>query len=44
MKLVLAVIYTKFETIIIDDSGVEQTDTFMSTLKGGQLTLGFSAI
>lgn len=44
MKLVLVVIYSNFETIVIDDSGVEQTDSFMATLEGGKLTLGFAAI
>jgi hypothetical protein len=41
MKLILATIYSNFETTIIDDTGIEQTDTFMATPEGGQLTLGF---
>jgi hypothetical protein len=44
MKLVLVVTYTNFETIIIDDTGIEQTDTFMAIPEGGQLTLGFVAV
>ena len=42
MKLILATIYVNFDTYIIDDSGIEQTDEFMSVPTGNQLTLGFS--
>ena len=44
MKLILAVVYTNFTTLIVDDTGIEQTDTFMATPEGGQLILGFNVI
>ena len=43
MKLILLVIYSNFETAIVDDTGIEQTDTFMASPEGGQLTLSFKS-
>ncbi|KAF2667232.1 putative cytochrome P450 monooxygenase [Microthyrium microscopicum] len=42
LKLVLAAIYTNYETTIIDDEGIEQLDDMMATPKGDKLILGFT--
>jgi hypothetical protein len=42
MKLILATIYSNFDTYIIDDTGIEQTDEFLSVPIGNQLTIGFT--
>lgn len=44
MKLVLAAIYTKFRTRIIDDTGIEQVDSLMAPPKGDKLILGFEYV
>ncbi|KIW04929.1 uncharacterized protein PV09_04097 [Verruconis gallopava] len=45
MKLILATIYLKFDTEIVDDTGIEQIDDgFMSAPVGNQLILGFKSV
>jgi cytochrome P450 len=41
MKLLLAAIYTNYTTSIIDDTGIEMIDAYVSGPKGNQLTLRF---
>ena len=41
MKLLLAAIYTNYATSIIDDTGIEMIDAYVSGPKGNQLTLRF---
>lgn len=44
LKLVLAAIYTSFETAIIDDEGIEQSDSYISGPVGNKLVLRFQAV
>lgn len=41
MKLILAAIYTTYTTSIMDDTGIEMIDAYVSGPKGNQLTLRF---
>lgn len=41
MKLIIAAIYTKLRTHIIDDTDIEQVDSLMAPPKGDKLILGF---
>ena len=41
MKLILATIYTNYTTSIIDDTGIEMIDAYVSGPKSNQLTLRF---
>jgi hypothetical protein len=43
IKLTLAAVYMKFDTEIVDDSGIEQVDDFMATPVGNQLILRFKS-
>ncbi|KAI4140953.1 MAG: hypothetical protein LQ341_003649 [Variospora aurantia] len=44
LKYVTAAIYSNFTTAIIDDTGIEQVDGYMSGPKGGQLQLQFTRL
>jgi len=44
MKLVIAAIYTNFETEIVDAEGIEQTDAFISGPVGEKLVLRFKKV
>ncbi len=44
MKLVLAAIYTNYTTSIVDDTGMEMIDAYVSGPKGNQLTLRFERL
>jgi hypothetical protein len=41
MKLVLATVYTNFNTEVVDDTGIEQVDDMMATPVSGQVILKF---
>lgn len=41
MKLLLAAIYTNYITTVVDDTGIEMIDAYVSGPKGNQLTLRF---
>lgn len=43
-KLVVAMVYTNFQTNVIDDEGIEQLDDIMGWPKGDHLVLGFSEV
>ncbi len=44
MKLVLATVYTNFNTEVVDDTGIEQIDDMMATPASGQLLLKFKTL
>jgi hypothetical protein len=44
MKLIVASIYTNYETYIIDDEGIEQLDSMVAYPVGEKLILGFNRI
>jgi hypothetical protein len=44
MKLIVASIYTNYTTHIIDDDGIEQTDSIVASPVGEKLVLGFNRI
>jgi hypothetical protein len=39
MKFIIAAIYTNFETIIVDDNGIEQKDIYTAPPKSGKLII-----
>jgi hypothetical protein len=44
MKYIIAAIYTNFETIIIDDDGIEQKDIYTAPPKSGKLIIKLQAL
>jgi hypothetical protein len=44
IKLTLALVYTYFETEIVDDTGIEQKDDLMATPIGNRLSLRLRAV
>ncbi len=44
LKLSIAVIYSNFETEIVDDEGIEQEDAFLAGPVGDKLVLRFRAV
>jgi unspecific monooxygenase len=42
LKLIVAAIYTNFESVVIDDDGIEQVDGFSAGPKGNKLILQFA--
>lgn len=44
LKLVIATIYTNYTTEIVDDEGIEQTDTFVAGPVGEKLILRFTRV
>lgn len=44
MKAIAAAVYTRFETRVVDDGGVEQGDGYTVGPKGGRLVLGFERV
>lgn len=44
MKLVVAAVYTKFTTEIVDDEGIEQADSYISGPIGGKCVLRFKPV
>lgn len=44
MKYVAAAIYTNFTTRIVDDEGIEQTDSYTAQPKSGKLILQFESV
>lgn len=44
IKLILAAIYTNFETVVVDDEGIEQEDGYLSGPIGRKLILQFRPI
>jgi hypothetical protein len=44
MKLVLAAVYTNFETTIVDDAGMEQRDGILASPVGDKLILKLKAV
>lgn len=44
MKLIIATIYTNYTTEIVDDEGIEQTDTYISRPIGDKLVMRFRHI
>jgi cytochrome P450 len=44
LKVILAAIYYNFETVIIDDEGIEQIDDMLGIPKSDKLILGFTRI
>ena len=44
MKLIIAAIYTNYTTEIVDDEGIEQTDTYISRPIGDKLIMRFMHI
>jgi hypothetical protein len=39
MKYIIAAIYTNWETVIVDDTGIEQKDIYTAPPKAGKLTI-----
>ena len=44
MKMVLAAIYTNFETVVVDDEGIEQVDSYTAPPRGHRLVLRFEPV
>ena len=44
LKLLTTAIYTNYTTSIVDDSGIEQQDSFIAGPVGGKLILKFTPI
>jgi hypothetical protein len=44
MKLIIAVIYSNYETFVVNDEGIEARDDFVAGPVGGKLILGFERI
>jgi hypothetical protein len=44
MKLLMAAIFTNYETYVIDDDGMEQLDRWVATPAGEKLVLGLKRI
>jgi hypothetical protein len=44
MKIVIATMYTNFETSIVDDEGIEQEDAFLAGPVGEKLVLRFHSL
>jgi len=44
MKLLVAAIYTNFETSIIDDSGIEPMDGYMGGPQAGKFIVRFDPV
>ena len=44
LRLVAAAIYTNFTTTIIDDTGIEQMDSFVADPKGEKLVVKFQCV
>jgi hypothetical protein len=44
MKYILAAIYTNWETVIIDDEGIEQRDFYTAPPKSGRLMIRLNRV
>jgi hypothetical protein len=44
MKVVVAAIYTNYTTYVIDDEGIEQSDSMIAVPVSEKLILGFNRI
>lgn len=44
IKAIVAAVYARFETRVVDDGGVEQGDGYTVGPKGGRLVLGFERV
>lgn len=44
MKMILATLYADFETIIMDNGGMEQLDAIVAGPVGGKLLLKFNRV
>ena len=44
MKMVLAAIYSNFETTVVDDDGIEQTDMYTAPPAKHRLVLRFTPV
>jgi hypothetical protein len=44
LKLLIAAIYTGFETAIVDDEGIEQSDNFIAGPIGNKLIVRFQPV
>jgi hypothetical protein len=44
MKIIFAAVYTNFETVVIDDEGIEQKDSYIAPPIGNKLILQFRPV
>lgn len=44
LKLCAAALYTGYETVVVDDAGIEQEDAFLAGPRGEKLVLGIRAV